>query len=557
MKIWISEIEFQNGQKFTIEPDEIVVFVGPNNSGKSVCLNEIYALLHNPIAYGPVVKSIKLRKTGDLNELIAFAEPYLTGSAGNGTKWYGGYQFRFDEQQLKSTWNFLETRHLNDLTNFLCNKVSTIQRLTATASPQSIDLLRDAPSHPIHFLQKDDQLEAFFNNLFRQAFVQDVIVHRNAGSHVPLYVGNKPEMEPGEDRVSKSYLTKLELLDRLETQGDGIRAFTGVLLTAFIPHYRFLFVDEPEAFLYPAQSRLLGKMIAKDLNGERQIFISTHNEDFLKGILESGAKNLKVVRITRSGKLNTISALHNNDINNLWSDSLLRHSNVLGGLFHSKVLICESDSDAQFYSAMLDAVTEPGKTIPDYLFIPVGGKHRFPMVINALKKLNVEIKVIGDFDVLRDMQLLKQVYENLGGDWKEIETDWKIVKSEIEQKKPQLETKDVKEQISKILSEVNTQYFPEDKNKQIKDILKKTSAWSLAKSNGKSFIPNGNATQAFLRMQEHLKRNGLLIVEIGELENFCKSIGDHGPGWVNEVLEKKDLKKDIELDEARRFVSLL
>jgi hypothetical protein len=39
----------------------------------------------------------------------------------------------------------------------------------------------------------------------------------------------------------------------------------------------------------------------------------------------------------------------------------------------------------------------------------------------------------------------------------------------------------------------------------------------------------------------------LYIVEVGELESFCKSVGNHGPKWVNEVMEKKDLQNDEEL----------
>jgi hypothetical protein len=46
---------------------------------------------------------------------------------------------------------------------------------------------------------------------------------------------------------------------------------------------------------------------------------------------------------------------------------------------------------------------------------------------------------------------------------------------------------------------------------------------------------------------------GLLILEVGELESFAKSVGNHGPKWVSEVLTK-DLKNDQELETARQFV---
>jgi len=54
-------------------------------------------------------------------------------------------------------------------------------------------------------------------------------------------------------------------------------------------------------------------------------------------------------------------------------------------------------------------------------------------------------------------------------------------------------------------------------------------------------------------MQKKLKENGIFIVEVGELEGFVKSIGNHGPKWVNEVLIK-DLINDPELSIAREFI---
>ena len=57
-------------------------------------------------------------------------------------------------------------------------------------------------------------------------------------------------------------------------------------------------------------------------------------------------------------------------------------------------------------------------------------------------------------------------------------------------------------------------------------------------------------------MQVKLKDRGLLILEVGELESFVKSVGNHGPKWVNEVLSK-NLKDDPELEVARQFVTQL
>jgi hypothetical protein len=295
-------------------------------------------------------------------------------------------------------------------------------------------------------------------------------------------------------------------------------------------------------------------MLAVDLPTERQLFLATHSEDFLKGLLDANIPKLKIVRIQREGQINKVSVLNSTDIKEIWEDSLLRHSNVLSGLFHSKVVICESDSDCRFFSAILSAQYDNiGEVSPDILFIHCGGKHRIPTAIKALKKLNVPITVISDFDVLNDINPIKAIFEDLGGDWSEVASDWQIVKKEIEQKRPEFLTSDLKSELEEIVNSTTERIFPKAKVSEIKRALKKASAWTEAKELGKAYIPSGNATQSFEKIQLKFKEKGFYILEVGELECFVKSIGNHGPKWVSEVLTK-DIKTDPELETARKFV---
>lgn len=54
-------------------------------------------------------------------------------------------------------------------------------------------------------------------------------------------------------------------------------------------------------------------------------------------------------------------------------------------------------------------------------------------------------------------------------------------------------------------------------------------------------------------MCEKLAKCGLFVVPVGELEGFARSVGGHGPKWVNSVLEK-NLATDNELEDARAFL---
>ena len=105
-----------------------------------------------------------------------------------------------------------------------------------------------------------------------------------------------------------------------------------------------------------------------------------------------------------------------------------------------------------------------------------------------------------------------------------------------------------------MLESITERIFPKVKIKEISSLLKRVSAWSHAKQVGKGFIPNGQPTQAYQRLIIELEKVGLMIVEVGELESFSKSISNHGPKWVNDVLIK-DLANDDELKDAREFMS--
>lgn len=552
-KVWIEKIRFSDNSELTFDANQITVFVGPNNAGKSATLKELNALTRQKNREGKVVKDFTLRKDGTSDDLLEFVKEFsIEHFSNNPQPHYNGYKYSLYGGHIDGYWKKAED--LSDLQPVFINLLSTEERLNIANPPNNISLTKDAVSHPIHFMQKDDTIENKFSTYFHQAFNEELIVHRNAGNNVPLYIGKRPQPNQGEDRVSIGYLKELEKLPLLHEQGDGMRSFVGVLLSAFISNHNLLLIDEPEAFLHPPQARLLGKMLAKDLPTNRQLFLATHSGDFLKGLLEADVTNLKIVRIQRQEDINKISVLDNSDIKELWNDSLLRHSNILDGLFHSKVIICESDSDCRFYSAVLQCLYENESNIsPDYLFTHCGGKHRVASVVKALKKLNVEISAILDFDVLNEINPLKDIFEECGGNWSIIEKDWKIVKSSIDAKRPELETEDLKKELIPLLESTTERIFPQEKIKEINSLLRKVSAWAHAKQVGKGFVPNGEATQAYLRLIAELEKVGLMVVEVGELESFVKSIGNHGPKWVNEALAK-DLVNDIELNDAREFV---
>lgn len=106
-----------------------------------------------------------------------------------------------------------------------------------------------------------------------------------------------------------------------------------------------------------------------DLLGDRQAFIATHSEALIRGLLEVASERIKIIRITRESGTNEFSVLRNKDLDILWKDPLLKYSNVLNSLFYEHTIICESDSDCQFYSIILSWLKEQDNRFPDTLFV--------------------------------------------------------------------------------------------------------------------------------------------------------------------------------------------
>ena len=306
----------------------------------------------------------------------------------------------FDKNALSDWWR--DRTLYNDLHLLFVKRLSTEMRLTVSNALQR-DIQPE--SHPIYKLYKSEQLAQEISDYFHQAFGVDLIVNRNEMRTIPLHVGQAPDKNAYTIKSQDEYYDLVSALPKLQDQGDGMRSFASILLDTFTSEHSITLIDEPEAFLHPPQARVLGKMLAKNNPNNRQLFISTHSEDFLQGLLDADNENVTVIRINRVDNINKMSILANSEIKKLWSNPLLRYSNILSGLFHEKVVVCESDYDCLFYQAVMNAMYESkGEIAPDILFIHCGGKSRAKDVVNALRAVNVPVVAICDFDLLNASQ---------------------------------------------------------------------------------------------------------------------------------------------------------
>lgn len=512
--VLIKSITFNDQTLLPLTNNSIVVFTGANNTGKSQVLRDIENRLNASTSTPTIVVSeLEYDCFGSINDPCFLNDHFFMND--RGTIQIRGEQHTFYESTLKSIWE--EQTLKNGLYKLFVKRLSTELRLTASNA-----LIRSGAheNHPIYKLNKSETLAQKISNYFHQAFGVDLIVNRNNMQTVPLHVGCAPDKKAFTIDKQDEYYNQVAKLPPLQEQGDGMRSFASILLDTFTSEHTITLIDEPEAFLHPPQARLLGKMLAKNNPQHRQLFISTHSEDFLQGLLDADNENVTVIRIDRENNINKMSVLKNAEIKKLWSNPILRYSNILSGLFHEKVVVCESDYDCLFYQAVMNAIYEHKKEIaPDILFTHCGGKSRAKDITKALKAVNVPVIAICDFDLLNSSQNLKPLIESL-------ELDWDTILS------------------------IGMKTIYDGMNAKNSTGI---NAWEQIKKTGKAGF-DGDEPAAYEKVETIFKSSGLFVVPVGEMEGFDKTINKEKKEWVYTVLEKYDLAVEQKLEDARKFV---
>lgn len=571
--VYITSIECNNGTKIGINQNDIVVFVGPNNAGKSQSLQNLHQLVVPPnnrtLKRTQLITNITTTSTAgvtassivNLLEELGFKKEHDLGS-------YVTYDINDgDEQQqvgfLKNDQGKLSFRDPTD-PYYMCGRVfvaylDTKRRLSIVEPPASV-ATRDKKTHPIQSIATNPLLQGKVSDAFNEAFGVSLIVNAFNGISLPLCLETNKETKKTLQESGKSmsdHRVYLDSLPQLQEQGDGMKSFAGILLYLVQENrYKTFLIDEPEAFLHPPQANIMGTMLDDLLGQDRQAFIATHSQDFIRGLLEKCPQRVKIVRITREGDTNHFALLKNEEISKIWDDSILKYSNVMNSLFHNTTVLCESDTDCKFYSILLGHMKSKERAPFETLFIHSSGKDRMVNIIKALQPLGVNVLTVPDLDFLANEDQCKTLVKNLKADWKMFEKDYKIFSSNINSCTQKYYKDDVKAMANEAIDSIAKDGTPLSKSdfNKIKSKIKYETKWDEIKQAGAAAIPPADVTNAFNRLVENLKAINVFIVTCGEIENFVREVGNHGPGWLNDVLERfPDLDHKV-YDQAKDFI---
>jgi len=536
----ISRLKFSGGDSFELGPNEKVILVGPNNSGKSQSLREILAISQKGKDERTLVlEELEIVKTGDNEVLRQFLESKADLVDGH----YRNKNWQLPEQHIQFwSYDFL----IHGLAQGFIKNIAAKERLTICDQQLSVSP-GEHKSQPQHVLYDDEALMEKVSGLFRRAFGKDLMFDFRGGKHLPIHVGEFPKIDGLADRVGDAYVRAVRANPRLDQQGDGMKSYAGILFEAIVADLDVTLIDEPEAFLHPPQMRRLGETLASEVKG--QLIVATHSSDILRGFLEGTRGNVRILRIRRDAEKNYVAEAVPEVIRELWEKPELRYSNALEGIFHEQTIICEDDSDCRLINSVADHLASRSEEQwHDTAYVPTGGKHGVPKVAGVLRRIGVPVKAVFDIDFLSEQALVQSTVEAFGGQWDEIKQLWTRVDSAVRAGNKPKSIPQIKEEIISLLNTV------EDLPKgDVIEAMKQGKAWSEVKKYGALGIPKGKAQDDYAALRDKLEEMGVYLVPIGEIENFCPKIGSHGPKFVTKLLSTIPLDDDC-LAELRMFV---
>ena len=504
----VNSIETVDGENVFF--DQFSILVGPNNVGKTQTLSDMHNYLSSsnprlklveeididmPDTYDEFVEGLNIEQSQQRDNYATVREiGSRLGSVQGGT---------FDTETTSYNYDIDEYQHvLNALGEYFVAYLDASSRLEIAQSGPPHNAHEDPPGTLLQALYEDDTgIEESVMDAFRDTFNMEIRFDYTALGELSFKISDSfPEIsdDPKEGRG-----TMMEY-EKLDVQGHGFRSFIGVILGLLLVPERIVLLDEPAAFLHPPQARRLGNWVASNSELFGQVFIATHNSDFISGILQ-GTDNVDVYRLNRPRNQSThFHRISSDTTKDLSQEPLLSSQRVVGSIFHRGVVVVEGGSDRSVYRYV--ATSEIGGHLPEEtLFIDALGVGSIKKITGSLSGTGIPVAAVADLDVLNDNDKLRFLLESMND------------VSEY------ADIRNIMNLRGRIDNKVREEYDGDDQ-------------WETIKEHGVDAIPNeveGITHDVIDQAREH----GLFIVPAGELEGWM-NLGVEKPDWPAEALNE-------------------
>ena len=524
----------------TLDCSGLVLIVGPNSSGKSQLLQDVYRRLCGEPRKLVVASDVRVEKPpfepflkcledegyvftvedGSGNKVLRPRTMFLgTGQAMSeipshqAQNWYGAYS-PDDPIGFKR-----QSEYLNYFGRLLVTGLFLDRRLTSLHPTGTIDFDNQPPQHDLHALYLNDVArEALFSEVLR-SFGRAVWPDMSRGNQMCLKVSDEGTLPSPQDRLSHA---KMAVFRSIETEGDGMKSYLATCIALLLGTRPVCVIDEPEMCLHPPQAYNLGRFIGRyGANPECVTLVATHSSHLLRGVIQTASK-VQIVRLTRRDRKFSAHLVPANELTQALSRPTLRAEAVLDGIFAQAVVVVEADGDRLVYQAAWETLHDEYRF--DLHFSTVGGTGGIADTCRLYRTLRIPIAVIADLDMLVDSDRMARVLEQLVDD-----SDTRAsllaastaVATAVRNLPP---TKTASETQNKLraLSESPMHWDQKhdlDLRNQLRSLAKEIDRMSRLKRGGvQAYMGQLNADMCTLLTRLH--DYGLFLVPVGELEEW-------------------------------------
>ncbi|WP_434300227.1 ATP-dependent nuclease [Corallococcus exiguus] len=388
-----------------LTPGPITLFIGPNNSGKSLLLKEVAKFFDNPkeirgtqkivadLDLARPAKGIPLRSVLDqlgaqeVDKKVRVPMSSLKGIPRSFIR-----QARTDDDEGLGYLGEAATLNLDGRT-----------RLSLVEKKLAGDLLAP-PEDALNILLQDETLRQRLRKATYDTLGLHAVIDPTGMQSLRLRMSARAPEDSHEElgfseRVRSFHRNATDIME----MSDGIKAYTGTLMALLAGKHRIITLDEPEAFLHPALARRLALDVA-NIAKERgaNTLVATHSAEFLMGCIEAGA-NAQIVRLTYSHGTATARHLPAEELVSMMQNPLLRTTHLLSALFHAGVIVTEAEKDRAFYDEVNHRLmTFDGTGSPGTSFIFAQNKQTTHMLVAPLRRLGIPAATIVDMDFIKD-----------------------------------------------------------------------------------------------------------------------------------------------------------
>lgn len=543
----INYLKLKTGDRVELQ-HKITVFVGPNNSGKSQTLKDIRCLMDRqkspikvPIILANDNTCFDIPNLETIKNDIAFKESitninhYTISSIGSNLLEKSNAEAYKPQIDNYNKMDDISKRNtfFDWFGKYYIALMDAETRLKLSSETSSFVPQEAKPDNLLQFLFGHQDLEKELKIAFKEAFHQDIKLDISQLLKLCIRVGDKVNQIPDDARIAYNIAKDIPKIDN---QGDGYRSFAGIVIGLLICRERIILLDEPEAFLHPAQAFFLGKWIGN--NSDKlgsQLLICTHSSNFLSGIL-SGTQDLDVIRLKRETNNTQYITLTSAITKQLVGTPILSSQRVIEGIFHKGVVICEADADRAVYQSVASLCHKSNREI---LFIHAHNKQTIAPVAKVLKATGTPVAAIADIDIFHDEKDLVEIYETLSGHpiEQKLKDAQKALASHIEGCPEEDVLHELKMKVDELVVQLNSgKHSLDGARAAVKRIYKESTKWSAIKRDGINAL-NGEQKVDVIRLIDSLKKEGLFVVPVGELEGWI-DLGIHRKNkWIIPALE--------------------